>query len=770
MYDKAMHKTLYFSIVRMVMLLVSGTAIIMLLAVWDNLSATVHKNIYGTFENVAPLLNEEINNLATSKSSQLTLLLEDSTKHNELQRSEIDAVLKEFLTQLNSDLLFFSAHNLKAKSQVNNEIDFNDQAINEILAFFRDNTKNYSFYYVNERLFWLIRANQQALPKDTYLVAGYELNRALLKTFSNEIRLNLSLVIPDKPTKVLSTIRGLELTEQSLDNWILSSSHFDLFNLSVVFGLQPLYTAKVDIENGINVVPHIYLSLNAERISANFVELVATIAGLSLIAIILAIITAIYKAKHISKPLEKITEYSEYISQGHYLKEVDEKAHTVEFGRLLNAFKSMQQNIMSREKQILHQSQTDALSNLYNRSFMQAHIDHLLNKRGVFQVIGINLVKFREINDVFGYEYGDECLRVIAKRLKALPGMGARLNGGEFLWLPETSRNRQQIIEISAQLEADVLCNGISINISTAIGIMHCPDDADTAKQLFNRVSMVLDIAQKSNKRIETYSTSAENQFSRRRKIICNLKNALLTDSASLFLEYQPQLNLQTGEVSHIEALARWHDDELGTIGPDEFIQIAEDAGFINQLTQWVLRTAMKDVIAFRAIKENISIAINISAQDIISEEFVTNCLQSFRYYALSHDAISFELTESIIVNDSELAKYHLQKLRDSGCKIAIDDFGTGYSSLSYLTTLPIDVLKIDRWFVKNLPTQKCNQWICRRIIALANDFGFTVVAEGIEDRASMRLLRKWGCHKGQGYYISKPMARDAIAKWLMEQ
>ena len=230
---------------------------------------------------------------------------------------------------------------------------------------------------------------------------------------------------------------------------------------------------------------------------------------------------------------------------------------------------------------------------------------------------------------------------------------------------------------------------------------------------------------------------------------------------------YQPKVDLRTMKVCSMEALIRWNNSALGFVPPDEFITIAEQAGLIEQVTTWVMQQTIADLAYFRAKGYGFTVAMNLSTQDIQNKVLLRKLVALLTQEGLSPEALELEITESDLVADASLAIENLNELTARGFHFAIDDFGTGYSSLAYLKNLPVTTIKIDKSFILALASDENDQQIVHTVLSLASVFNLKVVAEGVEDVASLEILKDWGCDIVQGYYISRPLSRSDLEDWL---
>ncbi|MEC7633274.1 MAG: EAL domain-containing protein, partial [Pseudomonadota bacterium] len=245
------------------------------------------------------------------------------------------------------------------------------------------------------------------------------------------------------------------------------------------------------------------------------------------------------------------------------------------------------------------------------------------------------------------------------------------------------------------------------------------------------------------------------------------LKRALASQQNELSMVYQPKIDLQTMKVCSMEALIRWNNSVLGFVPPDEFITIAEQAGLIEQVTTWVMKQTISDLAYFRGMGYGFTVAMNLSTQDIQNKVLLGKLVSLLTQEGLSPEALELEITESDLVADASLAIENLNELTARGFHFAIDDFGTGYSTLAYLKNLPVKTIKIDKSFILSLASDENDQQIVHTVLSLANVFNLKVVAEGVEDVASLEILKDWGCDIVQGYYISRPLSRSDLEDWL---
>lgn len=341
------------------------------------------------------------------------------------------------------------------------------------------------------------------------------------------------------------------------------------------------------------------------------------------------------------------------------------------------------------------------------------------------------------------------------------------MDSGDLLWLSSAKLARSTVSEITKSLVQPVSSSGMNITLDVRIGIIACPAEADNSEALFRRAWLTLEEASRYRQVTRRYNNELDQSYLRRLLIIAELESVFNGRESELALYYQPKINLMSGKVEAAEALIRWNNPVLGQVSPDEFIKLAEQTGLLSKLSFWVISQAVMDLMDFRQRNIPIRIAVNVSAEDIADKKLLDHAVGSLSKAGLLPCLLSFELTESQLVENPERAIASLEAFRSHGFKIAVDDFGTGYSSLAYLKRLPVDELKIDKSFVLQLDSQPEDQSIVQTILTLAERFNLSVVAEGVEVSQSLSLLREWGCHWAQGYLVSRPLPKCQFIEWL---
>lgn len=621
-----------------------------------------------------------------------------------------------------------------------------------------------TFMLMDDKLYQVIILTVDAPRPIALTLVGFELESSLLTQLKTITQLELSLIVKQNdvllfskstlaPGTTTNIVENLDSTFNWLDTVILKKYDF----ISRQFQLSSLEQQTV----------WVVLSENTEQIFSEFNQLQLTITIVALCSILLAVLFGAAFSRRLAKPLLKLVSVANLISKGNYQQTLTpEQRGLAEVNDLSKAFSQMQDNIRERESKIVFQANHDLLTHINNRYYIEKCLDEKFNLQQEFQAIGINIYGFRGINDVFGYHSGDVCLQVLAQRVAVLGGLAARLTGGELLWVPQTLQTEKQLTTLKGDLEHPIEHDGVTINLKVAIGIINCPQHAQSTQRLFKLMNIVLDEAQNSNQLLLAYNPAFEQRYARRLSIIVELKKALLSKQQELSLVYQPKLNINTNQINNIEALIRWNSDVLGFVPPDDFITIAEQAGFIDTVTLWVITRAIQDGQKMLKAGINVCISINLSAKDVMNPDLLPLVIEELERHHLPRAFLSFEITESDVVKDPFKAIKHLNAFKEYGFSLSIDDFGTGYSSMAYLKNLPVDTIKIDKSFVLNLDSQLSDQNIVQTVLKLAKSFGMEVVAEGVENRQILYMLQQWNCEYAQGYHICKPIPPADFIEW----
>ncbi|NSL53699.1 bifunctional diguanylate cyclase/phosphodiesterase [Uliginosibacterium aquaticum] len=421
------------------------------------------------------------------------------------------------------------------------------------------------------------------------------------------------------------------------------------------------------------------------------------------------------------------------------------------------------------------QATHDSLTGLPNRT--QLHRDATESLRWIagsprqLALMLLDLDRFKEVNDTLGHRTGDQLLKLVATRLQAAiereDAMLARLGGDEFAILLRSVTDADQAQNIArsivAALRTPIEVEGIFIELGASIGVAVYPQHGGTSHALLRCADVAMYAAKGNASSVSLYDNSHDAHNPRRLAMITELGSAIRSEQ--LVLHYQPRYSLQEGRWCSCEALVRWQHPKLGFIPPGEFVQFAETSELIRPLTLWVARTAVRQLALWQQTGLCISTSINLSTRNLLDITLPEALAELLREYGLQPGSLELEITETALMTDPDRAMQTIERLAELGMRLSIDDFGTGYSSLAYLKRMPLHALKIDRSFVRDMLHDDQDAIIVRSTIGLAHSLGLQVVAEGVEDPATLSRLREYGCDEAQGYVLSKPMAHAAALR-----
>ncbi|MCK2184949.1 putative bifunctional diguanylate cyclase/phosphodiesterase [Halomonas getboli] len=420
----------------------------------------------------------------------------------------------------------------------------------------------------------------------------------------------------------------------------------------------------------------------------------------------------------------------------------------------------------------------DALTQLPNRLLLEERLDNLLDASPrSFAVFFVDLDRFKHVNDSLGHHVGDELIRQSAARLQAAvrdTDTVARVGGDEFMVLMDGSVTRDDAGTLARRLVSTLdqpfqIDSGV-VKVSTSVGIGLYPEHGrDKHALMVHADAAMYGAKQRGRNTFQFFEPDMTLREERRIQLERRLR--LAVENESLSLAYQPKVQVETGRITGVEALLRWHDEELGRVTPDEMIPLAEDSGLILPIGEWVLRTACRYAKAWEQDAGHpLAMAVNISAVQLNERHFVDTLRKVLAETGLPPYCLELELTESALIRDPDHALKVLNELRALGVTLSIDDFGTGYSNLAQLRRFPIDRLKIDRTFMSQAVDNRQDAAIVKAVVALARSLDLQVVAEGIENEDQLRLIHQLQSHEYQGYLCSKALPGDELRRFLSQQ
>ena len=444
-------------------------------------------------------------------------------------------------------------------------------------------------------------------------------------------------------------------------------------------------------------------------------------------------------------------------------------------------------DLKEAEAQLVRRAMHSATTGLPNRAFLRSVLDEIcvdVTSQPSVALLLIGMNNFHEYNKTLGHSNGDAILCLLAERLDQLlqpqPGLVriedngdqrhhlACIEGVTFAALLRGQSSGQLQLcaqNLLEQIEMPFEFQGLSLNVNAAVGIAQLPDHGENAEDLLRNAHIALEMAANAGGRVAVYSRDMDPYNSRRISLLAELRAAIERDGLQLHL--QPQISLQDFSVAGAEVLVRWNHPEHGNVTPAEFIPLAERTGVIHPLTYWVCRKTFELSCRLRAAGHTLGLSINISARNLQATDFTRNIARIATETGVDLHDITMELTETAVMLDPVEALRVMQELAGIGVRLSIDDFGTGYSSLSHLKQLPVDEIKIDRSFVKEMQNSSDDQVIVQTTLVMGHNLGLKVVAEGIEDAATLQQLQQLGCDLAQGYHIARPMPVEDFLRWL---
>jgi diguanylate cyclase (GGDEF)-like protein/PAS domain S-box-containing protein len=430
------------------------------------------------------------------------------------------------------------------------------------------------------------------------------------------------------------------------------------------------------------------------------------------------------------------------------------------------------------EERIQYLATHDGLTGLPNRA-MFGQLLNLAVETGrrydrKFAVLFIDLDRFKVINDTLGHEAGDVLLREMAARLREClraSDVVARLGGDEFVVLVQEVSDVGQVGAVARNILSAVMkpivILGQECRVTASIGVCMHPDEGQDEQSVMKNADMAMYLAKEEGKNnYQFYSSRMKAHSIERLALETNLRRAL--ELQEFQLAYQAKVNFQTGEITGVEALLRWNSPQLGSVSPAQFIPLAEETGLIVPIGRWVLRTACEQNVAWRkAGLPPVKMCVNLSMRQLNDEGLAREIDTVLRETGMEPSLLELEITESMIMHNAERAVKILSTIKALGVRLAIDDFGTGYSSLAHLKRFPIDTLKVDRSFIREIPSDAEDRAIAEAIIAMGKTLSLTVVAEGVETPEQQSFLSARACDEMQGYYFSTPVPAEEFAALL---
>ena len=506
-----------------------------------------------------------------------------------------------------------------------------------------------------------------------------------------------------------------------------------------------------------------------------FQYMTISLLAITALGLVLFAVGSVGLARRLSRPLDALVADTERLGRGDYSQPVVDLGQHDEVGNLARSFDRMRQNIQASQAEIRQLAYWDRLTGLPNRAEFREMLQALLNapehQAGSVSVLILDLDRFKHINDVLGYAFGDKVLQAAASRLRDLSeqvnGHAARMGGGQFgLMLRDLDLSAALEVahKVTAALDVPFSLDGQMVDLRAGIGIARWPEHASDVDVLLGHAEVAMYTAKRKRAGVQVYDPALDSGSALTLSLLSELHQAIAQNELRLFL--QPKINLSNHQVIAAEALVRWQHPARGMVPPMEFIPFAEQTGYVSHLTLWMLEEAARQWAGLQPASGMMRIAINLSTRDLMDPDFAAKVDALLARHNAPRVGFCLEITESTIMDDPQRAEITLNQLSSSGYKLSIDDFGTGYSSLAYLKRLPVNELKIDKSFVMGMEHSESDAQIVRSTIDLAHNLGLTVVAEGVENAVVYHLLANLNCDEGQGYYMSKPLPCTEFNAW----
>ncbi len=518
---------------------------------------------------------------------------------------------------------------------------------------------------------------------------------------------------------------------------------------------------------------------SVNEVVAPFVQLQVALAWVTALGVVLFGIGSLIAARRVTTPLRALISATKLLAKGDYVTPMQHLQRKDEIGGLARAFDHMRIDIGAQQTEIRKLAYWDRQTGLPNRARFREAVQQAIDSRSgtspikPLSVVMLDLDRFKHVNDVLGYTFGDSLLNAVARRLEQQDlgpdGMVARLGGDEFAILLAHS-DAQEALAVAQRMarsfEEPLALEDQTVDLSAGFGVACWPDHAPDADTLLSRAEVAMYAAKHKTTVTQLYDAALDSSSTQTLSLLSELRRAVEQGELRLFL--QPKIELATNRVVAAEALVRWQHPERGLVPPMMFIPFAEQTGFVRQLTLWMFEEVARVWQSLQTDAQSMRIAINLSTRDLLDQEFPIKLDGLLAQHQVPTHAFCLEITESAIMDDPQRAEQTLNRLSDSGFKLSIDDFGTGYSSLAYLKRLPVDELKIDKSFVMGMENDEDDAKIVRSTIDLAHNLGLSVVAEGVENALVWDKLKSLSCDEAQGYFMSKPVPLVDFVAWRL--
>ncbi|MGH9945664.1 MAG: putative bifunctional diguanylate cyclase/phosphodiesterase [Pyrinomonadaceae bacterium] len=512
----------------------------------------------------------------------------------------------------------------------------------------------------------------------------------------------------------------------------------------------------------------------------NFGDIVTS--TIAFIAIVAAYLNYRQSIREINDGIVQIEEAELAKSEAERVRRIEAESHAEQLTILLEKEEQANEALRKSEGALQHAALHDSLTSLANRKQLWTVLSELIDEymedpSKSFQVLFIDIRSFKNVNDTLGHTIGDKVLAIAAKRFVRMLGSGdvvARIGGDEFAVVLRSHANAAKAQKVARRIHQSITqpfsLSGNSISIDINIGIAPCDAEYRKPEEILRDADIAMHYAKETGSGFAVFTKELRHRFLERVRFEMDLRHAI--DRNEFAMHYQPIVSISDGQLVGFEGLIRWHHADIGFIPPDKFIPIAEQSGLIQPITVWVLHETCRQMAEWQKISpdyRDLMISVNISGKHLSNDDLIDDVENALEDSGIRPETLKLEITESSAMENAAHTINLLNRLKLTGVQLSMDDFGTGYSSLSYLQRLPFDTLKIDRSFVYSVGDNGENSEILQTIISLAKSLKMRVIAEGIETRAQLGVLRNLGCEYGQGYLLAKPKSKDETEKLLYE-
>jgi diguanylate cyclase (GGDEF)-like protein len=574
----------------------------------------------------------------------------------------------------------------------------------------------------------------------------------------------------------VADLSDAHLKQEITDNWHKMTLDSHRYLDQTVDVLLPIRLASSDpsqlvLEDGMVVV-----TLDGSELMYQANRLTVMLgASFMLVLAILFGFWALMWQRFVLRPVDGLREAMDQRVQGNAIQAPS--ADSRELSELIDTYNEMLSQEQAAQGHIRYLSEFDTLTGLPNLSSVKRGLnERIALGSNAFAVVLLDLDRFKQVNEALGHDIGNELLQQVARRLETLIHEGellARMSGDEFallLAVDGLAAFRQRLESMLAALSAAYILHGNRITAHASMGVTFYPNDGQDASVLMSHADAALYQA-KANGRNTFVLFKADEGKSQLYllRLEADLRNAIEQNQLQVY--YQPQVDVKTNRIVGVEALIRWLHPELGMISPVEFIPLAEETGLILSVGQWVLEQACAQAKTWHQQGMSVRVAVNVSFLQFVKSDYVQLVREVLDAHQLPANLLELELTESIMALSKEQLRTIFEALKAMGVQLAIDDFGTGFSSLSYLDAFPLDRLKIDQSFIRSMDDQAegASLGVVKAVIELANAFGLSAIAEGVETQNQLAQLQALGCEEFQGYFCSRPLPADAFTRFYIE-